>query len=838
MAPNTEYKGERLSFFQIFSKKKYKLVIPLIQRDYAQGRKNNATNEIRSEFLDALYAYLDENRPNRDLDFVYGTLQKDEISTQTRFIPLDGQQRLTTLFLLHWFLSQISNNKEAKVTFKSKMTCGNKSLFSYETRQSSTEFCDALMQASVDMANLLKDGNGKLSLSDTIKNEPWFFRIWKFDPTIQSMLVMLDAIYEKFHDRPEFFERLLDEQNPIITFIFMDLAEFKLSDDLYIKMNSRGKPLTKFENFKAKFEQYIKTIDTSTDRRFSLTLAGKESAVTLQQYFSFNIDTKWTNLFWQYCKGGKEEKLDSYIENLFRIVVTNYYASVVNLPNKVKTDEAFDVLIGDSESLSYADYDAVKVLTSDAVFAVIDTFDALDNGNEKIARYVSDSYEFYFNEDEVFNNAINNKLTLSERVQFFAYVLYLIHHKDKLDGINDWMRVVCNLSHPENSAIDGNDDFARAVKSIVKLIPHAHNIISYLQGETKIEGFSKHQSKEECVKAHLVVKEGWRSLIEDAEKHPYFNGQIGFLLEFAGILGYYDANKNLTWSDSENEGFQGAFKRYSKIAQHVFELKDGKRVNDKDYCFERAVLAHGDYLLQKNKSPHWNLLSTETNKRDFSWKRLLRMDEDNNKGEIVKKTFDKIEDLDDITGALEKLCVAKTGEKWRDVLISSPSMIKECKSGFLYFGDEIRLITKNQLNSWNAELFTYNLWVDKESVFKNFSSGGLKFDYYVWSTGYYPPRILGVFTYRRRDYDFKISSKLDASFGFQCFQLTFGFRKGKRTDYPQEILDILNNLGYKQAEDGKQVEDGNWFSKSCKTESSALSATKQLSEALAQLNNA
>ncbi len=28
-------------------------------------------------------------------------------------------------------------------------------------------------------------------------------------------------------------------------------------EDLYIKMNSRGKPLTEFENFKARFEQDI-----------------------------------------------------------------------------------------------------------------------------------------------------------------------------------------------------------------------------------------------------------------------------------------------------------------------------------------------------------------------------------------------------------------------------------------------------------------------------------------------------------------------------------------------------------------------------------------------------
>ena len=40
----------------------------------------------------------------------------------------------------------------------------------------------------------------------------------------------------------------MNEKEPIITFIFMDLNEYRLTDDLYIKMNSRGKPLSKFEN--------------------------------------------------------------------------------------------------------------------------------------------------------------------------------------------------------------------------------------------------------------------------------------------------------------------------------------------------------------------------------------------------------------------------------------------------------------------------------------------------------------------------------------------------------------------------------------------------------------
>ena len=97
--------GERLSFFKLFSEKKYRVEIPLIQRDYAQGRSSE--KEVRATFLDALQQYLKEGEPNRDLDFVYGTLLGE--GDKSCFVPLDGQQRLTTLFLLHWYLAHISD---------------------------------------------------------------------------------------------------------------------------------------------------------------------------------------------------------------------------------------------------------------------------------------------------------------------------------------------------------------------------------------------------------------------------------------------------------------------------------------------------------------------------------------------------------------------------------------------------------------------------------------------------------------------------------------------------------------------------------------------------------
>ena len=47
------------------------------------------------------------------------------------------------------------------------------------------------------------------------------------------------------------FRRLTDRDQPAIHFHVLNLAEMGLDDDIYVRMNSRGKPLTDFEIFKA-----------------------------------------------------------------------------------------------------------------------------------------------------------------------------------------------------------------------------------------------------------------------------------------------------------------------------------------------------------------------------------------------------------------------------------------------------------------------------------------------------------------------------------------------------------------------------------------------------------
>ena len=81
--------------------KNYYLVFPRIQRDYAQGRLTFKASQVRKSFIKSLKTALSEPASSVNLDFIYGVQEKDVKSDETQFIPLDGQQRLTTLFLLH-----------------------------------------------------------------------------------------------------------------------------------------------------------------------------------------------------------------------------------------------------------------------------------------------------------------------------------------------------------------------------------------------------------------------------------------------------------------------------------------------------------------------------------------------------------------------------------------------------------------------------------------------------------------------------------------------------------------------------------------------------------------
>lgn len=256
-----------------------RIEIPLIQRDYAQGREGGMVERIRTSFLNVLHNAVTGGE-RVSLDFVYGDVENGTLR------PLDGQQRLTTLFLLHWYLAFRSERIGNAEGWKR---------FSYATRASARLFCERLTECQPPPS--------LTTVSEWIADQPWYLHTWRHDPTIQSMLVMLDAMHERFRadNCLAAWERLVEAEEPAISFHLLPIEQMGLSEDLYIKMNSRGKPLTPFENFKARFEQVL---DASCPERV--------------EEFAVKVDGAWADLLWPYR--GSDSIVDDEFLRYFQFV--------------------------------------------------------------------------------------------------------------------------------------------------------------------------------------------------------------------------------------------------------------------------------------------------------------------------------------------------------------------------------------------------------------------------------------------------------------------------------------------------------------------------------------
>lgn len=266
---------------------KYALTIPEIQRDYVQGSDIN--KEKRNAFIDNIIEHL-ENGDERhlDLQFIYGASNPTEENGETidYFIPIDGQQRLTTLALLGWFLSRklkyLYNKREHDENAPNPYNWEIKPI-DYNVRDTTRQFMKKLFELEQ------YPETGDLKLSEWLDKVPtWYIKKWQIDPSIRSMLDLLEHLEDRLATYTE--EKLAVLANnlynaEVVIFDTLDMKEYGLSEDLYVKMNARGKHLTEFENWKAEFYGFLK------DKY------GEETA----DEFSDKIEGEWGDFLWDYA---------------------------------------------------------------------------------------------------------------------------------------------------------------------------------------------------------------------------------------------------------------------------------------------------------------------------------------------------------------------------------------------------------------------------------------------------------------------------------------------------------------------------------------------------------
>ena len=652
--------GQQIIFKQLLDRHG-RVQVPMIQRDYAQGRESEA--EVRKEFLDALHGALslsaDDAALPLNLDFIYGSVEGDGV---TRFLPLDGQQRLTTLFLLHWYLAWRDGCWKE---FLELLCPDGNSRFSYAVRPSSTEFYDALVKFQPEGSP-----DSLESLNHLVKNQSWYFRYWRLDPTIQSSLRMLDAIHQRFRESSGLYERITNTERPAITFQLLDLENFGLSDDLYIKMNARGKPLTAFETFKARYEQELEDQFEEETR-----LIGDES-FSVAEFFSRRMDTTWADFFWVHRD--KETNLfDEAVMNLFRTVAL------------LSRDPESDLYLDDIFSLrdryvksSYSVFHSKGWLDRSFSELLILLLEVWSKGETGFIPQLPDTR--FFDEASLFKKAVNEPtdLVFTEIVQFYGYVVYMREHSDSLDSdaFQEWMRVVFNLS--TNTSYDRPADMQRSISGLLKMAQNSGDVLQFLAvTEKPTSGFSPQQVSEEKLKAELILADaGWRPLIDRSEEHGYFRGQIEFLLDFCGALGKWENTDGVNWEATDHSFLQEKFENYLGKAEAMFKAHG--LLNLGQFRWERALLSIGDYFLPSGRGGNVSFL-TNSSTEQASWKRLLRGGDGREKEArgLLQQLLDRIVGNDSLRTQLDQIIAeakrAKELESWRREFVRTPKKLSE-----------------------------------------------------------------------------------------------------------------------------------------------------------------
>ena len=483
-----------------------KIAIPLIQRDYAQGRLDGDVNRVRNRFLAALYDAI-VNKPIT-LDFVYGDIDEKGVMT-----PLDGQQRLTTLFLLHWYAAKKENISDEECDFLGK--------FSYETRYSVRYFCAELVKFQPSF---------KTKISAEIINQAWFPLDWKKDPTISSMLVMLDAIDEQFKDVTDIWSKLKDRA---ITFYFLPIKDMGLTDELYIKMNSRGKPLTLFEHFKAELEREIRTLDEKTGNKNADRIVAK-------------IDKAWTDLLWRYRNGGSGDAAD---DNIIDDEFLRYFKFICDIicyrsgksPQSYSND-VFDLLhlyfSAKDEENSLKNITALEAFFDcwcdidgfDTPTKFLESFMSFEHTDGKIivdSRYKVDIFEDCIHSYSDKSGRLR-QFPLNRIVLLYAITVYLQHQQDVLyDDFVRRIRIVNNLI--QNSEDEVSDRLDR--NRIPAILQAVDAIILTGDIDDNIEvNFNVNQIQEEKEKnVFLIENQDKSSVLFALEDHPMLKGQISIV---------------------------------------------------------------------------------------------------------------------------------------------------------------------------------------------------------------------------------------------------------------------------------------------------------------------
>lgn len=512
---------------------RYRVVIPGIQRHYVQGANNPKAESVRKQFIKEIFTAIEKKQKEFNLHFIYGPINTDG---EDSFVPVDGQQRLTTLWLIARYAAEKAEPSDRKDLLSLL------SRFTYEDRINAKRFCQALTCEN-SRWDITQDPNPDILCQD------WFVDYWKEDETVASMIRMLSTIHEEWNKHQDTITAE-DVLEAIASKIRFELKIDAFGDDIYMKMNARGLQLTQWENFKGKFsedlcedkkEWWVKEMEELSNRFF--TCSDEQHELPDNAFFALYARIM--------AYEAKESGVDcgNNIKELAAYTHNHNTWSQIELPFVPYSDFS-----GIMQGIQDIRNEPIASSVADTCVKMIKT--VLDNAQNTVP-YFGDSKLF----DTFFHPQNGNELD-------FTLCCYEYFKKfnniDTRDFLKD-LRLMWNILENVDKQYENPDYRVEFIKKIIDIEDkdlkdktlYSPKIKEIIGSDAPKQ--AKEQAEEEAEKAVQMHRNdqsmpndwneeilgswiNWNDAIEKAEEYAFFHGSIRFLYE-------KNSNGKTTWEN-------------------------------------------------------------------------------------------------------------------------------------------------------------------------------------------------------------------------------------------------------------------------------------------------
>ena len=752
-APLSTVAATRESLWSLLSVRGLSVRIPALHRDYVQGRQDAEAERVRRKLLDDLSEALREAaadpaglRTGMDLGFLCGCVEQDR-----SLIPVDGQQRLTTLFLLHWLLAFRSGRLESDPEVREALL-----RFRFEGREPADRFCRHLLLQG-PCASGPASGSG--CISSRIRGCAWFSDSCEQNLSVRGMLVMLDALEERLTglaDAGFAAGRLfscLTSARPPVSFLFLNLGDAGLADSAYIKMNARGRPLSFFEGFKAELSVFLDADPAD----------GGGSGFS--EAFLRQLDGPWTALFWrpEYREPGPFPTTDRPMLRFFRfMILTDYLANLGSVPNRADLRTALNTLMTEPDEVFFSrlfrdSFQTVEGLRSEKPPVTVRTFqnirrllDLLANRKKRTGGLSflkrSGDPEHFLDEEAAFRRLIASdprELAYGELFLLYAEYRFLLRYALP-DGsfrysaaLARWLGLISRLSGA--AAPPQADGFFAMVRAADRLVESGFALrcrkalLRWPCLPDALSVFPASQLAEEAVKAALMRSSPlWKKAILAAER-SFLNGRIDMLFRYSGIRAE-DVFSSSSPAVPEAGGREyDLFLRCLRRVEMLFD-RDGIRPElEESALLRRALLCYGgegSYLLPSGKTRLCFLDSTDW---ELGFRHLL-WEENEGRRALFLELLDDLDERQPAAPLLQQIISRKVfrgAERWKEYFVTMPEILSsvrlfgaeaadpmgewvfQSEKRFIRMNhpDDILLLSRTQTSSVSREYYSYVLFL-------------------------------------------------------------------------------------------------------------------------------